>query len=473
MAFEESILIAARFPLFPLLLSGLFRIFPPGMRTLRVFTASLNLISVLLLFVLVARAQKNENTILPYLAAGLYAIYPKAVLYSRIGFSYHLVTVLILLACLGLFEYLRSKNRAWIILAAGAIGLALVTDLIGALWIIPLVLVITAVRFRGWLWSLSLVILPFLVYLAHGLIRAPVLFGYDLNFILRRTNSIPLVLQFPVMLINYGKLLRADYWLAPALAGLFLLKPRRFKRLILLMFLVPFFLVNRSIALTELGFYYFIPFFPWVALGMASLLYYGTPKVVKLVRAGLADLLTWWGWEEQRNMSWWRNRLLNVFSALFLFILLVAPFLLSVFSTVQSVESGFTTPFDQVLVEGNDARVISNYVNFHAGPSDLVVTSPTLGWLIDAEVADFQMVLAYQNSPTLHFPADIPKAHFAYSADYRRAKFAVVDPVWRNWGAVNMPAVAVLLEEVQDWPLVYQQGDIYVYQNPAWNGPEK
>jgi hypothetical protein len=44
----------------------------------------------------------------------------------------------------------------------------------------------------------------------------------------------------------------------------------------------------------------------------------------------------------------------------------------------------------------------------------------------------------------------------------------VVDNLWRNWAAVNIPAAAEMLRQVQAWPLVLKAGEIEVYRNPAF-----
>jgi hypothetical protein len=42
----------------------------------------------------------------------------------------------------------------------------------------------------------------------------------------------------------------------------------------------------------------------------------------------------------------------------------------------------------------------------------------------------------------------------------------VVDNLTRNWGVVHMPGLGALLREVEQWPLVFQAGEIIVYQRP-------
>jgi hypothetical protein len=125
LAINQSTLLFAKLPLFDVLLAGLLGMSGRGIDVLRTLTGVLGVVSVGMLYLVVRRAQRDGDTSLPLLAALLLAIYPQAVLYSRFGFSYNLLTPLVLLACLGLFEYLSredSAGRTWLALAALAIG---------------------------------------------------------------------------------------------------------------------------------------------------------------------------------------------------------------------------------------------------------------------------------------------------------------------------------------------------------------
>jgi hypothetical protein len=153
--------------------------------------------------------------------------------------------------------------------------------------------------------------------------------------------------------------------------------------------------------------------------------------------------------------------------SLILFLILVVPFGVSLMQTVAQVQVGFVTPIDLVLINPGDARRVARYVNENSGPDDLVIASPALAWTLDNNVADFQMAVAAQGKPTEHLPGDIPTDRFAFDARYTRAKFVVVDGIWRNWAAVNMPEVAQMLRQVEAWPLVLKEGDISVFRNPG------
>jgi hypothetical protein len=52
-----------------------------------------------------------------------------------------------------------------------------------------------------------------------------------------------------------------------------------------------------------------------------------------------------------------------------------------------------------------------------------------------------------------------------FTADYRQARFVVIDQLWHNWAQFNVPGVAQIMAEVAQWPLVFEAGNIRVYEN--------
>ena len=86
---------------------------------------------------------------------------------------------------------------------------------------------------------------------------------------------------------------------------------------------------------------------------------------------------------------------------------------------------------------------------------------------MDANVADYQMATILDGQGTVDLPPDIPLDRFAFDPNYRDAAFVIVDNLWRNWASFHMPPITrMLLDVEQNWPLVFQQGALQVYQNP-------
>jgi 4-amino-4-deoxy-L-arabinose transferase-like glycosyltransferase len=470
LAINQSMMLVGRPPLFHLLLAGLFRLFGADIAVLRAFTGALGVISVALLY-WVARRAAGERTF-ALLAALMLAIYPNAVLYSRFGFSYNLLAPLVLLMMLGLWEYLQTpppgpllefregeecssivRGRGWLALAALAVGVGATSDLLMMTFAAPFVLVVLAKRWRDLLWSLPLMALPFGLYSLWMLASAPRAFLFDLQFTFARLGAIPLKDQLPNVALNYTVLISQDFWMLSGVIGLFLLRPARGQRLSLLVFLLPLVLLGRTAALYSLSFYYMIALLPLVALGAAALARYGAPYVFCIVCAGLEAA--------QRPLA-------IIGAGLVPLLVVVAPLLTSTALLVGQVTGYWNTAIEPFLIDADDARQAAEYVNARTSADDVVIGSPPLAWLFEANAADFQMAVAATGESTVHFPPDVPADRFAFDPRYTRARFVVVDNLWRNWGAVHIPGVLRMLREVEAWPLVFEAGAIQVYRNPAF-----
>ena len=460
-AIEQSTLLFGRMPVFDTLLAALLRAGIGGIQTLRALTGVLGVLSVIVLCIVVHRASRDPA--LALLAALMLAVYPQAVLYSRFGFSYNLLTPLALIAILGLHEYLAASRLRWLVVSAAAIGLGAVADLLMLVLIPGIVLIALARRRRHALWAGAIVTAPLLVYGLAMLATSPQALLFDTRFTVSRVGSLPIVDQLVSVATNYTTLVSQDSWIALGLTGLFMLPSPRLRGLSLLSLLMPIALVGRTVALHSLSFYYMIPWLPLVALGVASLMRYGLPRIRQIVFEGLSTLCGWTRW----------SRILSATSVLTLAMIAAAPVAVSIVLTLDRVSGRFGTVIDPFLIEPDDARRVADYVNSTANAEDLIIASPGVGWQLRASVADFQMAVAASGQATVHLPAGIPPDRFAFDARLSNARLVIVDNLWRNWGAVHMPQVAAMIREVESWPLALRSGEIAVYRNPSWTLPDK
>ncbi len=468
LAVNQSTLLFARVPLFPWLLSGLFRVFGVSIGVLRTFTGFLGVVSILLLYCGVKRMTPQKSGTYALLAALMLAIYPQAIVHNRLGFSYNLITPLILITFFGLWEYLRSRSMGWLAVASLAVGVGGLSDLVMLNLILPLIVVTSARNFKHLLISLGISLLPFAVYTTVMMAAVPEAFLFDMRFTISRLTEVPLVAQLPILSLNFAVLLTRDLWLAPAIIGLFLLEPRRLKRLAFLMLFLPIFFLGRTVGLaSSLSFYYISPLVPVIALGVGVFTFHAAAHVLPFARSAVQDLTDAWGWQGSSPVSQWiRTRFVALASSLVFFIVVIAPFLISAFLSFGNVRTGFQTAFDPVLVDSRNAQSAADYVNAHASADDTVLASPAIGWLLQTQVADFQMALARDGLPTRHLPVDIPADRFVFDPRFPAADLVVIDPIWRNWAAPNMAEIAEWMAEVESWPVAYEAGDIVVYRNP-------
>lgn len=451
-AINQSTLLFARPPLFHIALAGWFRLFGEGIAGLRTMTAALGVLSAALLYAVVRRIQSDR--VLPLLAAFLLALYPQAVLYSRFGFSYNLLAPFILLAMLGLYRYAADGRRRWLAFAALLLGLAVICDLMALAFLPVLLFVILARNWRDSAWMLIAAV-PFTLYAAAMLISAPDAFLFDLRFTLSRLSALSLPGQIENIALNYTTLLSQDFWTLAGVIGLFLLRPARMRVLMLLTFWIPLIVMGRTVALYSLSGYYMIPLLPLIALGGAPLLRWGAPFILRTVRRDITALVGYPQW------------LATGIAYSIAVLVVVSPLLVTLVLTVNQIRGGYSTAIDPFLIAPNDARQAASYVNAHTTSDAVMIASPAVGWQFTAQTADFQMTVAFTGEETPHLPVDIPADRWVFDPSYSRAKFVVVDNLWRSWGAVHIPGVARLLAEVEEsWLLVFESGAIQVYQNP-------
>jgi len=140
--------------------------------------------------------------------------------------------------------------------------------------------------------------------------------------------------------------------------------------------------------------------------------------------------------------------------------------LFSALRLVEQVRHGFHTDIDGFLLDPIGVSEASAFVNRQAASSDLVVASPTVAWMLQPRTADMQMPIAYRGQATPHLPGNVPLDRWAFDPSIERARFVIVDNLWRNWAVPNVPGVADILQEIKAWPIVFRSGEIVVYQNP-------
>jgi len=426
-----------------------------------VFTGFLGVLTVGLLYGVVRRIQGDAP--LALLAAFGLAIYPQAVVYSRFGFSYNLLSPLALLTLLGLWEYANSRRRG-LALAAMAVGIGLTSDLMMGTFILPLALVVLIRRWRDLLWCLPLMALPFAIYATVMLLNAPDAFLFDLRFTVLRLNKLSLLDQVANIGLNYTVLISQDFWMLSGVIGLFLLRDFRLRLLALALFLLPIVEMGRTVALYSLSAYYMIPLLPLAALGTAALVRAGVPEVMKRVHTESEETPPPTPPRIQGGESDKRLRGLGIVVVL---LVVVSPLATTLALTARKVENGFSTAIDPFLINADDARKVADYVNAHSQPDDLIIASPGVGWQFRANTADFQMSIAAAGVDTPHLPGDIPADRWAFDPAYQNARFVVVDNLWTNWGVPNVPGLSTMLDVVERWPVTFQSGEIRVYENPA------
>lgn len=458
MVFGGSSLIAGRPPLFHWLLAGVFRLTGVDILWARLLTAALGLLTLLLLYAVASRMCSQRVALA---ATAFCAIYPSAVVYNRMALTYNQLAPLYLLVLYGLWQAAENGRKRWIALAALCVGAALLTDLAAAALLGFLILALLFIRPRALLWALPLALLPFLAWCGAMWLTAGEFFVQDLAFTLSRTGA-----SLPVQvarIIFYRTTLEGDLWLALGGLGLLLQTSHRQRWLTAGLFGLPLFILVRNGPALGQASYFLIPLFPLAALGVGVLLVRGVPIFVSLLEAAWRS-----GLARSRLSPRGQARLATLLTGLILFLLLAAPPISMIAEGVWLDYRPYLDRLGNTLADPVAAEQVAEYVNGHTSRDDVVLASPTIAWLVNAQAADFQMALAATGQATLHFPADIPRSRFRFDPRLENAAYVIVDPLWRGWASTQMPEVAKMVERVeQGWKLEKRVGEFEIYRNPA------
>ena len=448
-----SNLVSGRQPLFVWLLSAALRIAGGGIGTLRAITAALGLLTTTALILVPARPSGRT---LGLLAGTVYAVLPFTVLYNRLGFSYNLLALLTPLIAYGLYRHLETGRPLPLAAACLLAGLGAVSDL-WALAYFPACLAAAWIRNRrSGLIGTAALLLPAAAYALVMLGRDAGFFLFDLGFIFTRVRF-SLLDQVGLVLTNYGLLLSEEPWIVLGLAGLFLLDDRRLRGVLLGFLALTFVFAARSVALVGLGGYQLLPLAPVLAIGLAGFIL-AAWRFLHLKASGWLQ-----AFGSLRQVRLKTTRLLAHGLPL---ILIGSPFLLTTVRQVAALDSRLPSELDGVLIYPANARLSAAYVNARTDFADLVIASPALAWTVDANVTDFQVSLAYEGRTTRHFPPDIPQTRFTFDPRLSQSRYVIVDRIWDNWAAANVPDMDLILRPLASWPLAAEFGEFRIYRNP-------
>jgi hypothetical protein len=453
-------------PLFPILLSLLFRFFEPEITTLRYFTALLGLLSVFLTYLCLSAMLGNRNRILPLISTAILAIFPNVIMYSRVGFSYNLLPPLVLIAILGCWKFLDNGEVRWLYIAGICVGVGITSDLIMINFLLPLLLIGGYRKPKFALQVIGVALAPVAIYGIVMLLFSPEVFFFDIAFMLGRVGNIPFIGQIPMLILNLGGLMLSGMWTAFGILGLHVVHPRRLLWILVIFFWIPFAGIARIVATISLGYYYMIPLMPLLAIGIASLICFGVPRLSGVLADGIMLATRRFALHIGRNLDV-SGRLVNLVSTTFVIVgLVLSPVLFSIVSPKVGLSPGSQSSMTDVSVSPADARKVASHINSIAGDSEVVIGSPAFIWMVEANGADFQQSLASLGEETMHYPSSIPSERFVFDPDWRNAEYIVIDPVILNWGARMMPAATEMVAEVQSWPIEISCGEMTVFRNP-------
>lgn len=461
---NQSILLIGRMPLFSFLLSIFFKLFGVGILQLRIFASFLGIFTIIVLYLILKSILGEGAGFIPIISVFLYSIYPSAIIYHRLGFSYNLLSIFVLLVFWGLWKYWKTENNYWIIFTSLCLGVGTLVDLSGFSFFLFAALVILIKNYRKFPLFLGFSLIPFVSYSLVMILLHREAFGFDFQFIFNRVNN-NFGKQTVFLLVNIYELINKDIWITFGLLGFFLSKNKRFGIYSFFFFLFSFIFSARHSPMTGLSYYYFIPFFSIIIIGVSfffQFFYIKTSVLLEYFFQKTIRALNPWSKEFKRQHV---VKLARYLSAFTISLFLAPTLIFSLYKTLNELNGELNTSMTSFMVNYFDAKLASEYVNNQVKSEDLVVASPAVAWMIESNHVDFQISTSYNGYPSIHLPNNIPKNRFQFNSDYRIAKYIIIDNLWTDYAIHDNIHIRNMYEEIVNWPLVWSWKKIKVYEN--------
>jgi 4-amino-4-deoxy-L-arabinose transferase-like glycosyltransferase len=416
-------------------------------------SAASSLMCVFLITILAWKKMGKREGILTLWIVG---IAPWIVMFGRFGMTYNLMSPFFLFSIFSIVFYFEKHQFGWLLTASISAALAFSTDYLGILCGVTIGLALLIKKPGG----LRLFIPVFLVTL--GLVFLPVLlvdgtvFFTDMLHLFFwggqvQSSVSPLI----SIVINYSELLRRESWIMLGIAGLFLLKDKVIRNILLTAVGLTLVLVTRAYTPVGGGLHYLMHLFPVFGLGLAIFILTAFDRVRGVLGTDLA--------------IWLKRfpRMASPIAALAGIVVVFSPVMWMVLSsvamTVYSTDYLFTGNDDLHLVNPNEAEAARTFINTRVEPGDLVLGSPPLIWgLSTMNRADFLAALAYSGHKPNNY-IDVDKTRYVQNISLDNARFVILDPLAEEFAPKVLPGMQAWLEEIHTWPVVFESGDIRVY----------
>ncbi|GIV64753.1 MAG: hypothetical protein KatS3mg046_013 [Bellilinea sp.] len=459
---EGSWLLAGRMPVFPWLLSLAYHFFEPGLLVLRTFTALSGVISVLLLFLFLRNVKNEIVPYLEYISPLVLAIHPKLVLFNRIGFGYNLLIPITIIVIWLLWLYLHSKKTHWLILASLIAGTGVLIELAYIVFVVFVAIVIAIFNIRKFPFTTIILLLPLMIYFIISFLSFGDAFLFDWQVTFGRGNAATFLYQIGNLIIKIILFMIDDPTFLISIFGVLALSNPKLSFLFFFGIFIPLIIISRTFSMTHQSYYYFLPYVPFVAVGIASFIIQFSKWIMNF-STGLIPLIPFFQKLSQRTQNLLK---IIIFDVIF-FTIIILPSSLFIFVTTTQVKEGFRTNFDHLLINIQDFSQINHYLQKEANPTDLIIASPAIAWALPGNPTDYQIAIAVNESPTIHFPKGIPKERMRFETSIQNADYAIVDKIMKTWTNGELPGIEDWVKRIEaEWQPVFQTDSMTIYRKP-------
>jgi hypothetical protein len=369
-----------------------------------------------------------------------------------------------LLVFWGLWQYWKTGKNNWIILTSVCLGLGTLVDL-SAFSFYPLAALMVLIKnYKKFPLFLGFSLFPFVAYSLIMLILHQEAYIFDFQFIFNRVNN-NFGKQIVFLFVNIYELINKDIWIIFGLLGFFITKNKMFGLYSFFFFLFSFIFSARHSSMTGLSYYYFIPFFSLIIIGVSTFFQFFFEKTRVLLETFFQKTISKLNPISKRVNQELVVNLTRYLSAFIISIFLAPILIFSLYKTLGELNGELNTPMNSFMVNYSEAKLASEYVNNRVNSENLVIASPAVAWMINSNHVDFQISNSYIGFPSIHLPNNIPLDRFQFNSDYRIAKYIIVDNLWTDYAIHNNIYIRAMYEEIINWPIVWSGEKIKVYKN--------
>ncbi|MEN4011221.1 MAG: glycosyltransferase family 39 protein [Bellilinea sp.] len=458
---EGSWLVAGRMPLFPWLLSLVFQFAEPSLFVLRAFSAASGVLSVVLLYLFLQNITDKGNFILAFLSPLVLAIHPKIVLFNRIGFGYNLLIPLTIVIFWFLWLLFKTRQIRWLVFASitGAIGIMIEAAYLA--FVVFLLLVTAAFNWRKLHLVILITFIPVLIYFLASFMVWGDSFLFDWQVIFGRGTAQSIFYQMAHIFLNLIYFPLNDITFLIGVFGIISLQNRKLSVLTFLGVFVPLIFISRTFVTIRHSYYYFLPYTALLAIGIGNFILQITHWALRFSQE-IVHLF-----QAQKIPPMAQKIAKVLLFDLILFFTIIAPTSILIYDFHLQVQKNLSTPFDNLLVNVDELNALSHSIHQNLNKDDVVVASPAIAWAIKGKSTDYQISIAVNHSPTIHFPRGIPVERMRFDSKISNARYVIWDTILESWNETQIPGIEKWRKEILNhWKPIFQTENLIVFENP-------
>jgi hypothetical protein len=272
------------------------------------------------------------------------------------------------------------------------------------------------------------------------------------------------------MVAKYSETIRSQPFIVLGILGIFILRDKKLRIILLLLLSCIFIILLPSRAL--LG-QYLLPVWPLIMIGLGSFLERSIAYVYDYIRSSLITLVPIPGKTVSESFM---NSIGSIVSSLILFIIFFLPISWMIVLSLGSfvVEPGnpslalVDNPWKEGFLSAADAEAVAKKISPNLNPGDFVIAPGVISWMIQSNATDARTVVIYENGGKTLGMDNFTQDRFIVNSSVSNAKYAVVDDTGRVWMVNMAPEIATMLNEVTKWPLVMERGSLQLFCNPTY-----